>query len=40
LLNKSQWSQVVEYILEGVHQLVKSGIDFLLIASNTGKYSL
>ena len=39
LLNKSQWSQVVEYILEGAHQLVKSGIDFLLIASNIGRYS-
>jgi aspartate/glutamate racemase len=36
LLNKSQWPEVAEFILEGVHQLVKTGIDFLLIASNTG----
>lgn len=36
LLNKGQWSDVAEFILEGVHQLVKSGIDFLLVCSNTG----
>ncbi|CAF0754475.1 unnamed protein product [Adineta steineri] len=36
LLNKSQWSDVAEFILEGVHHLVKSGIDFLLVCSNTG----
>ncbi|CAF2845866.1 unnamed protein product [Rotaria sp. Silwood2] len=36
LLNKNQWSEVAEFLLEGVHQLVKSGIDFLLICSNTG----
>lgn len=40
LLDKSQWSDVAEYLLEGVHQLVKSGIDFLLVCSNTGKYIL
>jgi len=40
LLNKSQWSEVVEFLLEGVDQLVKSGIDFLIIASNTSKYFL
>jgi aspartate/glutamate racemase len=40
LLNKSQWSEVEEYILEDAHQLMRSGIDFLLIASNTGRYSL
>jgi len=38
LLNKSQWSEVVEFLLEGVDQLVKSGIDFLIICSNTSKY--
>jgi len=37
LLNKSQWTEVAEFLLEGVHQLVKSGIDFLLICSNTGR---
>ncbi|CAF0802658.1 unnamed protein product [Rotaria sordida] len=36
LLNKNQWFEVAEFLLEGVHQLVKSGIDFLLICSNTG----
>ncbi len=40
LLNKSEWSEVVEFLLEGVHKLVKSGIDFLLICSNTSKYIL
>jgi aspartate/glutamate racemase len=40
LLNKSEWSGVVEYLLEGVHQLVKSDIDFLLVCSNTGRYFL
>ena len=40
LLNKSQWSEVVEFLLGGVHQLVKSGIDFLLICSNTSRYFL
>ncbi|CAF3088884.1 unnamed protein product [Rotaria socialis] len=35
-LNNSQWAEAAEYLLEGVHQLVKSGIDFLLICSNTG----
>jgi aspartate/glutamate racemase len=37
LLDKSEWSAVAEYLLEGVHQLVKSGIDFLLVCSNTGR---
>ncbi|CAF0922139.1 unnamed protein product [Rotaria sp. Silwood1] len=36
LLNKNQLSEVAEFLLGGVHQLVKSGIDFLLICSNTG----
>jgi aspartate/glutamate racemase len=36
LLDRSQWSEVAEFLLEGVHQLVKSGIDFLLVCSNTG----
>ncbi|CAF0975774.1 unnamed protein product [Adineta ricciae] len=35
LLNKSQWTAVAEFILEGIHQLVKSGVDFVLICSNT-----
>jgi len=38
LLNKGERSEVAEFLLEGVHQLVKSGIDFLLICSNTGRY--
>lgn len=38
LLDKSQWSEVADFILDGVHQLVKSGIDFLVICSNTGIY--
>lgn len=37
LLDKNQCSQVVEFLLEGVKKLVKSGIDFLLVCSNTGK---
>ncbi|CAF2137780.1 unnamed protein product [Rotaria magnacalcarata] len=36
LLNKNQSTEVVNNLLDAVHQLVKSGIDFLLIASNTG----
>jgi aspartate/glutamate racemase len=40
LLNKSQWSKVIEFLLEGVDQLVKSGIDFLIIGSNTSRYFL
>ncbi|UJR38016.1 hypothetical protein I4U23_030698 [Adineta vaga] len=36
LLDKNQWTNVAEFVLEGVHQLVKSGIDFLLVCSNTG----
>ncbi|CAF1216368.1 unnamed protein product [Adineta ricciae] len=35
-LEESQWSQAADYLLEGVHRLVKSGIDFLVICSNTG----
>ena len=38
LLDKSQWSEAVEFLLEGVGRLVKSGIDFLLICSNTSKF--
>ena len=38
LLEKDQSAGAPEYLLEGVHKLVKSGIDFLLICSNTGKY--
>ncbi|CAF3206366.1 unnamed protein product [Rotaria socialis] len=37
LLNKNQSTEVVNNLLDAVHQLVKSGIDFLLIASNTGE---
>lgn len=37
LLDKNDWPAVAEFLLQGVHQLVKSGIDFLLLASNTGK---
>ena len=40
LLNKSAWPEAVEFLLEGVHKLVKNGIDFLLLCSNTGKYIL
>ncbi|CAF3816579.1 unnamed protein product [Rotaria sordida] len=36
LLNKNQSIEVIDNLLNAVHQLVKSGIDFLLIASNTG----
>ncbi|CAF3758348.1 unnamed protein product [Rotaria sp. Silwood1] len=36
LLNKNQSTEVVDNLLDAVHQLVKSGIDFLIIASNTG----
>ena len=38
LLNNKQWSEVAEFLLDGVHQLVKAGIDFLVICSNTGTY--
>jgi aspartate/glutamate racemase len=37
LLDKSQWTDVAEFILGGVHQLVQSGIDFVLVCSNTGR---
>lgn len=37
LLNNNQESEVIAYLLDGVHRLVKSGIDFLLICSNTSK---
>ena len=37
LLYKSDWSGVIEFILDGVEQLVKSGIDFLMVCSNTGR---
>jgi aspartate/glutamate racemase len=40
LLDKNQWSEVIEFLLQGVHQLVKSRIDFLLICSNTSKHFL
>lgn len=39
LLDKNDWPAVAEFLLQGVHQLVKTGIDFLLLASNTGKYT-
>lgn len=38
LLNKNDWSAVTEYLLQGVYQLVQSEIDFLVIASNTGRH--
>ena len=38
-LEGSQWSNAADYVLDGVHQLMKTDIDFLLIASNTGDYT-
>ena len=38
-LEQSAWSQAADYLLEAVHQLVKTGIDFLVICSNTGRRS-
>ena len=36
-LDKSQWSEAIEFILGGVHQLIKSGVDFVMVCSNTGR---
>ncbi|CAF1504262.1 unnamed protein product, partial [Rotaria sordida] len=36
LLEQSEWSKAIDYLVEGVRQLVNSGIDFLVIGSNTG----
>lgn len=36
LLEKNEPRESAEFILEGVHQLVKSGVDFVLVCSNTG----
>ncbi|CAF1227696.1 unnamed protein product [Rotaria sordida] len=35
LLEQSEWSKAIDYLVEGVRQLVNSGIDFLVIGSNT-----
>ena len=37
LLYKGDWSGVIDFILGGVEQLVKTGVDFLLVCSNTGR---
>jgi aspartate/glutamate racemase len=36
-LEESAWPQAADYLLEGVRQLTNTGIDFLVISSNTGK---
>ncbi len=40
LLNKNESTEVINNLLDAVHKLVKSGIDFLLIAFNTGQAQL
>ncbi|CAF1064162.1 unnamed protein product [Rotaria sordida] len=34
LLEQSEWSKAIDYLVEGVRQLVNSGIDFLELSSN------
>ncbi|CAF1948242.1 unnamed protein product [Rotaria magnacalcarata] len=35
LLEQNEWSKAIDYLMEGIRQLVNSGIDFLIIGSNT-----
>ncbi|CAF3729511.1 unnamed protein product [Adineta steineri] len=34
-LENGEWSRSIDYILEGIHELMKTNIDFLVICSNT-----
>lgn len=36
-LQHSEWSNAIDYLLGGVQKLVETGVDFLVICSNTSK---
>lgn len=39
LVDDSKWDEISDYLIKGVDRLVRSGIDFLVIGSNTGNKS-
>ena len=36
-LSKSDWSNAIDFVLDGVKQLMNTDVDFVLVCSNTGE---